>query len=475
MGESRNGSDPYPFIIIGAGAAAFAGATKASELGLRTAMVNDGLPIGGTCANVGCVPSKHLLAVGDELYYGQRPAFDALRNGHQSSFDFPMAIEEKRRLVGAIRQTNYVDVLGSLDGVAYIEGRARFISPSEISVNGRTLTGEKFLLGTGTRPSVLPFPGIEGVQYLTNREAMELGEQPQSMIVIGAGPVGLELGQMFLHFGTKVTLLEKIPQILPKIEPEIANELQRNLEDEGMEIHCACNIQRVWQEGERRFVEADVMGETRVFQADALLLATGVVPNSDDLGLESAGVETNEKGFIQVDEHMRTSAPHIYAAGDVVGKMFLETLAAKEGRVATTNAFEDAGLSINYDTIPAAVFTNPEVATVGLTEDEIMRRLGVCACRTVEVARVPKARAIKETRGLIKMVVDPNDAKIVGVHIVAPHAADLIHEATLAVKFGLTIHDIIDTVHVFPTLSEGIKWAAQAFTRDISVMSCCIE
>ncbi|MBI3287063.1 MAG: mercuric reductase, partial [Chloroflexi bacterium] len=160
---------------------------------------------------------------------------------------------------------------------------------------------------------------------------------------------------------------------------------------------------------------------------------------------------------------------------DVVGKMFLETLAAKEGRIATANAFENAEQTIDYDTIPSAVFTNPQVATVGLTEEEEMRRFGACACRTVEVARIPKAKAIKEMRGLIKMVVHPENGKIVGVHMVAPHAADLIHEATLAVKFGLTVEDIIDTVHVFPTLSEGIKLAAQAFTRDIRVMSCCIE
>lgn len=357
----------------------------------------------------------------------------------------------------------------------YIEGRARFRSPSEIEVNGRILAGEKFLIATGSRPLVLPFPGIEGVKYLTNREAMELEELPRSMIVIGAGPVGLELGQMFLHFGTTVTVLEKIPQILPRIEPEVANELQRCLEAEGMEVRCACEIQRVWQEREARFVQADVMGERQIFQADQLLLATGVVPNSDDMGLEEAGVRTDAKGFIEANDYLQTSAPHIYAAGDVVGRMFLETVAAKEGAVAAANAFEDVRKGIDYDTIPAAVFTNPQVATVGLTEEEEMRRFGACACRTVEVARIPKAKAINEDRGLIKMVIHPEDSRILGVHMVAPNAADLIHEAVLAVKFGLTADDIIDTVHVFPTLSEGIKLAAQAFTRDISVMACCVE
>ena len=468
-------ADQYDFIIIGGGAAAFAAATKASQLGIKTTMVNDGLPVGGTCVNVGCVPSKLLLAVGDEHFYAQRPVFDALKNGHKSAFDFKTAIEEKRRLVGALRESNYLDVLGSLQGVEYVEGRARFASATEVEVNGRTLTAEKFLVATGSRPSVLPFPGIEGVRYVTNREVMELEELPRSMIVIGAGPIGLELGQMFLHFGSKVTLLKKYTQILPRLEPEIGDELQRVLEDEGMAIHHTDVIERVWQEGETRFVEVDVMGERQVFQADQLLLATGVVPNWDNMGLEAAGVKTNEKGFIEVSALMETSAPGIYAAGDVVGKMFLETLAAREGMVAASNAFESASKTIDYDTIPAAVFTNPQVATVGLTEEEEMRRFNACSCRTIEVAHIPKAKAIKETRGLIKMVVHPENGKVLGVHMVAPNAADLIHEAVLAVKFGLTVDDLIDTTHVFPTMSEGLKLVAQAFVRDISVMSCCIE
>ncbi len=467
--------DTYDLVIIGGGAGAFAAATKATDLGLRSVMINDGLPLGGTCVDVGCVPSKHLLAVGDEYYYPQRPVFGALRNGHAASFNFKAAIREKRWLVGALRDSNYSDVLASFNGqVELIEGRARFVSEHEVEVDGRRLTGRKFLIATGSRPSILPFPGIETVEYLTNRTAMDLDEQPASMIVIGAGPTGLELAQMFLHFGTKVTVLEKIPQILPPVEPEVVKELQRALDGEGMEIRCACEIMRVWQEGTTRFVEADVMGERQTFAADALLLATGVVPNSDDLGLEHAGVRMNGRGFIEVNEFLETSAPGIYAAGDVVGKALLETVAAKEGFTAVANALDAAGKTIKYEHIPAAVFTNPQMATVGLTEEQAMERFGACSCRTVKVARIPKAQAVKETRGLIKMVIHPESSTILGVHIVAPLAGDMVHEATLAVKFGLTVDDIIDTVHVFPTLSEGIKLAAQAFTRDISVMSCCI-
>lgn len=473
--DARDSAVDYEFVVIGGGAAAFAAATKASGRGVRTVIINDGLPMGGTCVNVGCVPSKHLLAVSDAYYYPQRPPFDALRNARRPSLDFRAAIEEKRRLVAALRDSNYAEVLASLKGVEYVEGRARFVSNNQVEVNGRIVSGEKFLIATGSRPSILPLPGLEGVRYLTNREAMELEVLPESMIVIGAGPIGLELGQMFLHFGTQVTVLEKVPQILPRIEPEVANELERVLKEEGMQIFCACNIRRVWQQGETRFVEAEVSGEMRIFQADELLLATGVVPNSDDLGLEAAGIETDGRGFIRVNEFMETTVPGVYAAGDVVGKMFLEALAAKEGMVAATNAFERAGKTIDYDAVPAAVFTNPQVATVGLSEEEAIRRFGACVCRTVEVAQIPKAKAIKETRGLIKMVVHPESGAVVGVHMVAPHAADLIHEAVLAVKFGLTVQDIVDTVHVFPTFSEGIKRAAQAFTRDVTVMACCVE
>lgn len=465
----------YDLVIIGGGAGAFSAATKAADLGVRSVMINDGLPLGGTCVNVGCVPSKHLLAVGDDYYYPQRPVFDAVRNGHAPAFDFRAAIEEKRRLVAALRDSNYTDVLASFGGqVSLIEGRARFVSANEVEANGERISGRKFVIATGARPSVLPFPGIDSVNYLTNRTAMELEGLPASMTIIGAGPIGLELGQMFLHFGTKVTVLEKLPQVLPSVEPEVANELQRSLEAEGMAIHCACDVRRVWEDGGRRFVEADVNGALRTFEAEQVLLATGVVPNSDGMGLEAAGVRVSPRRFIEVDAFLETTAPGIYAAGDVVGRAFLETVAAKEGAVAASNALEGARKTINYEHVPAAVFTNPQVATVGLTEEQEMDRFGACSCRTIDVARIPKAQAVKETRGKIKMVVHPETNVVLGVHMVAPMAADLIHEATLAVKFGLTVDDIIDTVHVFPTLSEGIKLAAQSFNRDIRVMSCCI-
>ena len=186
-------------------------------------------------------------------------------------------------------------------------------------------------------------------------------------------------------------------------------------------------------------------------------------------------MRTDQRGFIDVDENYQTANVGVYAAGDCIGRMPLETVAAKEGSLAAENALTGSRKSINYDHVPHAVFTNPQVASVGLTEGEQMRRINACACRTIYMDSIPKADVIKETRGVFKMVIHPESSQILGVHIVAPDAADLIHEATLAVKFGLTIDDIIDTLHVFPTLSEGIKRVAQAFTRDVSAMACCVE
>ncbi|MFQ5860299.1 MAG: mercury(II) reductase [Dehalococcoidia bacterium] len=484
-GSSHN----YDLLIIGGGAAAFAAATKASQRGATTLMVNGGLPVGGTCVNVGCVPSKHLLTVGDEVYYANRSKFKALANGHQPLFDYRAAIQEKDELVAALRSSNYLDVLGALPGVTYLEGRARFASPTQVEADGQVYEAKKVIIATGSSTKSLPIPGMDQVSWLTNVTAMDLRELPESLVVIGAGPLGLEFAQMFAHFGTRVTVLEAMDQILPWEEPEVAQELQRCLEAEGIEFRVGITVERVSKEDGQKVVtlrQAQGSGQgaqrRRSFstaaegiRAQHLLLAAGVRANTEELALEKAGVETVHGGFVQVNDWYQTDTPHIYAAGDCVGKMALETVAAKEGNLAAENALTGSRKGINYDHVPHAVFTNPQVASVGITEEEEMRRFHACACRVVRIEQVPKAKAVKEDRGVIKMVIHPESSQILGVHMVAPHAADLIHEATLAVRFGLTIDDIIDTVHVFPTLSEGLKLAAQAFVRDITRMSCCVE
>jgi mercuric reductase len=465
----------FDLIIIGGGAAAFAAATKASELGAKAVIINSGLPLGGTCVNVGCVPTKVLLEIGSEYYYPKHPRFRAVKNGHSMSFSFKDAIREKDEMVNALRKSNYIQVAEGLAGITVIEGRARFVSPKQVEVNGQTLEADKFIIATGSRPRILPFEGLDKVRYITSQEALSLSRLPESMIIIGAGPLGLEFAQMYARFGTRVTMLKRGTQILTWAEPEVADELRRCLEAEGIEINTEVNVEMLREEGNLKVVEAKIGPESRTFKAEELLLATGVAPNSDKMGLKAAGVEMDSQGFVKVDEGLRTSASHIWAAGDVVGKPFLETVAAKEGSIAISNALEGTKKTLDYDSVPKAVFTDPQVASVGLTEEEFMRRYNVCSCRTMRMDQVPKAMVIKETRGLVKMLIDPKTEAVAGVHMVAPMAADLIHEAVLAVKFKLTIDDIIDTVHVFPTMSEAIKRVAQSFKRDITKMSCCVE
>ena len=474
----------YDLIIIGGGAAAFAAAAKAADLGKTALMVNEGLPLGGTCVNVGCMPSKHLLTAGDELYYPQHPRFRAVTSV-TPDFDFRTAVAEKDEVVATARQSNYANVLDHLDGVTFVQGRGRFVGPHEVEVNGDVHVGTRILIATGSSTKPLPVPGLDEAGWLNNVTAMQLDHLPRSLVVIGGGPLGLEFAQMFAHFGAQVTVLEAMDQILPRHEPEIAAELQCSLEAEGIVIRTGVTLERVEVRNGRKVVTIksghgarrgrSLVPTEEMLEAEDLLLATGIKANTADLNLDIGGVKAGANGFIQVNDFYQTDNPDVYAAGDCVGKLALETVAAKEGALATENALSGARRTINYDHVPSAVFTNPQVASVGLTEEEEMRRFKACACRTIYMDTVPKALAINEDRGAFKMVIDPENGTVLGVHIVSPHAADLIHEATMAVKFGLTVQDIVDTVHVFPTLSEGIKRVAQAFTRDVSTMSCCVE
>jgi mercuric reductase len=277
----------YDLIVIGGGAAAFAAATKANDLGKTTLIINSGLPIGGTCVNVGCMPSKTLLTIGDEHYYGQRSRFDALRNGHHPNLDMAVAVAEKDEIVASARQSNYMNVVESMDRVDYLEGRAKFVSPAEVEVNGQVYRGSKYLVATGSTTRPLPIPGLNEVGWLSNVTAMQLDTTPDSLIIIGGGPMGLEFAQMFSHFGARVTIIEAMGQILPSHEPEIAAELQRVLEDEGIEFKTGAAIESVSLDNDQKVV---TLSDETELRASQILLAAGIQPNTSGMGLDAAGV-----------------------------------------------------------------------------------------------------------------------------------------------------------------------------------------
>ena len=475
----------YDLVILGGGAAGFAAITEADRRDLSTAMVNTGLPLGGTCVNVGCVPSKHLLEVGKTAFEPPRNPFDAVAyDDDQPRTDWSAAMEEKDRIVASLREQNYVDVADHF-GTDIYEGYGRVIDDTAIEVvdgedASTTITGEKVLIATGSSPHIAPIDGIETVDYETSETILERRDRPESVVIIGGGYVALEWGQILHHMGVDVTLLQRSSHVLSGMEGQLGRELQRCFEDEGIEIVTDATVDRVREENgdvssSGISVDVTVGRELHTYTAEDLFLATGVAPNTDDIGLAEIGVETDDSGAIVVDETFRTANPGVYAAGDCIGEPMLETVAAKEGNHAVRNAFGNEGATIDYHAVPKAVFTSPEVAAVGTTELEYMDEHGTCTCRTVEMNDVPKAKAVEDTRGLVQVVKHHETDEIVGVHMVGPRAADMIPEATLAVKFGLTVDDIIDTIHPFPTFSEAFKHACQAFRRDTSKMSCCVE
>lgn len=471
---TNNSKDKFELIIIGGGAAGFAAATKANELKIKTAIINTGLPMGGTCLNVGCIPTKHLLAVGKELYSPEHPKFKSI-SPIKVNFNFKKASGEKTSLLDTLRQKNYQDVLNSFKHLTWIEGRGAFESEHIIKVGDRSIEGNKILIATGCSTKILPIEGLSVAGYITNKEFVSLTKQPSSLIVLGGGPLGLEFSQIFSRMGTKVTLLTHGQRILSIQESEISEYLRKYLEAEDIRILTNARIIKATKIGKHKEITFERGGETQTIAAEAILVATGVIGNIKGMGLEKIGIETEKDCQVKVNEFLQTNIPHIYAAGDCVCHMCLETVAAKEGKIAVENAFENARKRIDFLTVPYAVFTDPEVASVGLTEAKYMEKYHTCDCRIVYMDKVPKALAINDTRGLLKMVAHHETKKIMGVHILSPVASEMIHEAALAVRCGLTVDDIIDTVHVFPTYSEAIKIAAQAYRRDIRTMICCVE
>jgi mercuric reductase len=493
----------YDLVILGGGAAAFAAITEASRRDLSTALVNTGLPLGGTCVNVGCVPSKHLLAVAETGAAASDYPFDAVTYPEESTVDWAQALDGTDDLVERFRQENYVDVADHFETDIY-EGYGKLVdsegrSPSgnrtqsgddtTIEVvdgpdEGTRITGEKALVATGSSPWTPPIHGLDAVDYYTSETILEERDLPESIVIIGGGYIALEWGQILHRVGVDVTILQRSERVLSGMEGQLGREVQRAFREEGIDVVTGNSFQQVRSpatDGGAEAVQQDVTVETTVdderrkFTADALFVATGVKPNSENIGLEAVDVETNTNGTIHVDEQFQTTNPDIYAAGDVIGEPELETVAAKEGNHAVKNAFSEEGATIDYDAVPAVVFTSPEVAAVGTTELEYMDEHGTCSCRTVQMEDVPRAKAVENTDGLVQVVKHHETDEIVGVHMVGPRAADMIMEATLAVKFGLTVDDIIDTVHPFPTFSEAFKQACQAFRRDTSTMSCCVE
>jgi len=462
----------FDIAIVGGGSAGFAAAIKGAELGARVALVEAGT-LGGTCVNVGCVPSKTLIRAAEAQHRRVHHGFRGVptTDGRPA---WPTVRAEKDALVAELRQTKYWNVLRAYPSITLFQERATLVSGHQVRLaSGHTLTAGKIVVTTGASPWAPPIPGLAEAGYLDNASAMALEHLPESLIVIGASSVGLELAQMFARLGARVTVLEALPRIVPAEDTDIGNALGDHLRSEGLDVHTDIQIDRVGRSGDAYTVQFRARREVCTTHASQLLVATGRRANSAGFGLEGIGVTLGKKGEIVVNEFLQTTNADIYAAGDVIGDPMFVYVAAHAGALAAENALTGKKRRYDLSALPKVTFTDPAVASVGLTEDQARAQGIEPLVSKLPLEHVPRALAARDTRGFVKLVADVATQRIVGAHILAAEAGEMITEPALAIKLGLTIEDLTSTFHPYLTLSEGIKLAAQAFTKDVAKLSCC--
>ena len=460
----------YDLAVIGAGSAGFSAAITAAEQGATVALIGHG-PIGGTCVNVGCVPSKTMIRAAEALHGAQVASRFPGLAGQAHVTDWRQLIAAKDDLVASLRQKKYIDLLPEYNGVAYLEGAAR-LTKDGVSIDGKPLVAGKIIIATGSSPSTPDIPGLANFPFLTSTTALELVDQPRSLLVIGGGYIGCELAQMFARTGTKVTLVTR-SHLLPEADPEIAEALAGYFASEGITIRSGLSYTKIEQRDGKVALTVAVNGKPETLLAEQVLITTGRKPNTAGLGLAEAGVKLGAKGGITVDDRMRTTKSGAYAAGDVTGRDQFVYMAAYGAKLAALNALNGNSLVYDNTTMPWVVFTDPQVAGVGLTEAAAKSRGFETKASIAPLDQVPRALAARDTRGLIKLVADKKTDRLLGAQILAPEGADSIQTMVLAIKYGMTTQELGSTIFPYLTTVEGLKLAAQGFGKDVTKLSCC--
>ena len=469
--QNGNSSSDFDLLVIGGGSGGFAAAITASGLGKRVGMINGGT-IGGTCVNVGCVPSKALIRAAEAWHTAGHHPFKGITTT-QTDLDWETIRAEKNALVDSLRQSKYVDVLSAYPDVTFIEGYATFQDDGSVQVGDTRYTADRYIIATGAHPRKLPIPGVEQAEPLNSTTLMDLEELPESLIILGGRAVALELGQTMARLGVNVLILQRSSRLIPDHEPEIGRAIQDYLEHEGIGVITGVQIEQLERDGETRIIHARVMGQVREFRADQILMATGREPNTASLALEHVGVETDKGGFIKINSYQQTSNPRIFAVGDVTTNPEFVYVAAAAGGIAANNALTGSQKPLDLSALPEVIFTDPQIAMVGLTEAQAREAGYEIRTSTIGLEHVPRALAARDTRGLIKIVAETGTGRILGVHVIAAEGGEVIQTATLAVKFGLTIDNLTDTLFPYLTQVEGLKLAALTFDKDVAMLSCC--
>lgn len=449
--------EPYDLIVIGAGSAARDAAnTAAEDHGARVALVERTL-WGGSCPNVSCKPTKAYL-VAAELHRDLRTL------GEQ--FGLPPAPDRADLArIHAWKETlrkpseQWIEELRARGYDTY-EGVATFVDARTIRVDGRELVGERILIATGSRTAVPPIPGLDELGWIDHVSALDLEQLPESLLVLGGGPVGLEFAQLFARFGSRVTLVQGAPRLSPRSDADAVAQLEAAFAHEGIDVFTGTTVDRF--EG-----RTATLSNGRTVEAEQLLLASGRLPNVEELGLETLGVRMHAGG-IEVDEHLRTSVEGIWAAGDVTGRHHQFTpIAQYQARIAVADMFTTDGAAADYTLLPTAIFTDPELGAVGLTEQDARAEGHDVATTINPLANVTRSKYVAERHGLYKLVYARDTRRVLGVHVVSRGASDIVQGLSLGLRFGMTVDDLAGSHHVYPSWGEGVKAAAEGARRDL--------
>lgn len=440
----------YDVIVIGAGPGGYIAAIRAAELGLKTACVDKGKTLGGTCVNVGCIPSKALLHTSENYYFMKNESAEIGITFSDVNFNFDKIMQHKTEVVDGLCKS--VEGLFKNNKIDRIQGTAQFINPNTIQVENEQLSAKNFILATGSEPIPLPFAPFDEKIIVSSTGALSLKQVPKDMVVIGAGVIGVELASVYSRLGSRVTVVEMLDKITPAFEDALSRALLQSLKKQGITFHLAAKVTKI----ESKQVYFEVNNEALTLPADVVLVAIGRRPYTKGLGLDKIGVEKTEKGFVVINANFQTNIPNIYAIGDIVDGPMLAHKASDEG-IAVAEIIAGLTPKVNYANIPNVVYTFPELASTGLTEAEaIAMKLSVIIGTTYYKGN-PRARCSNYKDGIVKVIGDASTGRLLGVHIFGAHASEMIGEAVVALQKQASLKDLADTSHAHPTLSESIR------------------
>ncbi len=466
MADSQaSDSQTYDLIVIGAGPGGYVCAIRAAQLGLKTACVERAPTLGGTCLNVGCIPSKALLHASERYEEASRHLADFGIKTGKVTLDLPAMMAHKTKVVSD--NTKGIEFLFRKNKVTWIKGTASLPAPGQVQVEEKTYRAKNIVIATGSESASLPGLPVDEKQILTSTGALDLPRVPDHLVVIGAGVIGLELGTVWRRLGARVTVVEYLDRILPGMDAEIAHEAQKILTKQGLAFKLGHKLAEAETSSKAvdLILEPAAGGPGEKLSCDAVLVAVGRKPNTQGLGLDALGVGMDERGRIKTGKNFSTNLPGLYAIGDVIAGPMLAHKAEDEGVLlaeALAGQWGEHGVHIDYSLIPGVVYTSPEIAQVGRTEEELKKASVAYTVGKFPFSANGRARAMNATEGFVKILTDSATDRILGVHILGAEAGTLIAEATLAMEFGATAEDLARTCHAHPTLEEVVKEAALA-------------